>query len=148
MLRLINKLDGFALHSYTHGTSPDLIANRKLFGQEHNPPVRFPDHLLSWQYYDFYAYRTYMDLIPHKWRDVPVFLTETDQVQELWKNENLGWVKGMYAEIDRWNSDPNRQRICCSLLFRWEAFDGKWQIKDKGGVLQDFTEATRIKYRW
>ena len=148
MLRHIEKLDGFALHSYTHGTEPGLITNRKLFGQEHNLPVRFPDHLLSWQYYNFYAYRTYMDLIPLKWRDVPVFLTETDQVQEQWNNENSGWVKGMYAEIDRWNSDPNRQRICCSLLFRWEAFDGKWQIKGKGGVLQDFTEATRMKYRW
>jgi hypothetical protein len=146
-LRHIDALDGFALHAYTHGTDPGLITDRKLFGGEHNPPQRFPDKLLSWQYYNFYAYRTFMDLIPVKWRDVPVFLTETDQVQTEWANVNSGWVKNMYAEIDRWNSDPNRQKVYCALLFRWEAFDG-WQIKDKGGVLDDLKSAARKKYRW
>lgn len=147
MLRKIEALDGLALHAYTHGAAPGLITDRKQFGQEHHPPIRFPDKSLSWQYYHFYAYRTYMDLIPAKWRDVPVFITETDQVQKKWANANTGWVKEMYAEINRWNSDPNRQQIYCSLLFRWEAFDG-WQIKDKGNVLQDFKEAAQKKYKW
>jgi hypothetical protein len=53
----------------------------------------------------------------------------------------------MYAEINRWNANPNRQRIYCSLLFRWEAFDG-WQIKDKGGVLDDLKAAAQRKYKW
>ena len=147
MLRRIEALDGIALHAYTHGTDPRLITDRKLFGQEHHIPVRFPDRQLSWQYYNFYAYRTFMDLIPGKWRHMPVFITETDQVQRDWADANSGWVKEMYAEVDRWNSDPNRQQIRCSLLFRWEAWDG-WQIKDKGGVLQDFKEAAQRKYKW
>lgn len=146
-LRKIAALDGFALHAYTHGTDPALITSRKLFGEEHKLPKRFPDKNLSWQYYNFYAYRTFMDLIPAKWRDVPVFITETDQVHREWANANTGWVKEMYAEVNRWNSDPNRQRICCALLFRWEAFDG-WQIKDKGGVLEDLKEAAQRKYKW
>lgn len=146
-LRRIESLDGITLHAYTHGTAPGLITDRKQFGQEHHPVKRFPDKNLNWQYFNFYAYRTFMDLIPAKWRDVPVFITETDQVQTKWANDNTGWVKDMYAEVNRWNSDPNRQRIRCSLLFRWEANDG-WQIKDKGNVLQDFKEAARKKYRW
>ncbi len=147
MLRRIEALDGFTLHAYTHGAAPKLITDRKLFGQEHHPPIRFPDKKLSWQYYNFYAYRTYMDLIPARWRDVPVFITETDQVERAWANADSGWVQGMYAEVNRWNSDPNRQQIRCALLFRWEAYDG-WQIKDKGGVLQDFKKAARKKYKW
>jgi len=146
-LRKIEALDGIALHAYTHGTDPKLITDRKLFGEEHKPAKRFPDKNLNWQYFNFYAYRTFMDLIPAKWRDVPVFITETDQVHTEWANINSGWVKEMYAEVNRWNSDPNRQRIRCALLFRWEAFDG-WQIKDKGGVLQDFKEAAQKKYKW
>jgi hypothetical protein len=146
-LRRIDALDGFAFHAYTHGTEPALITHRKLFGDEHNPPKRFPDRLLSWQYYHFYAYRTFMDLIPARWRDVPVFITETDQVQKEWANANTGWVRNMYAEVNRWNADPDHQRIYCSLLFRWEAFDG-WQIKDKGGVLDDLKAAAQRKYKW
>jgi hypothetical protein len=146
-LRKINALDGFALHAYTHGTDPKLITDRKLFGEEHNPPQRFPDKNLSWQYYNFYAYRTFMDLIPARWRDVPVFITETDQVQTEWANTDSGWVKNMYAEVDRWNSNPNHQRIYCALLFRWEAHDG-WQIKDKRGVLEDLKAAARKKHKW
>ncbi|MDY7077156.1 MAG: hypothetical protein SXV54_09555 [Chloroflexota bacterium] len=146
-LRKIEALDGITLHAYTHGTAPSLITDQKLFGQEHNPPKRFPDKNLNWQYFNFYAYRTYMDLIPAKWRNVPVFITETDQVQTEWANGNTGWVKQMYAEVNRWNSDPNRQQIRCALLFRWEAFDG-WQIKDKGGVLDDLKEAAQKGYKW
>ena len=146
-LRQIDALDGFALHAYTHGTDPKLITDRKLFGEEHNPPQRFPDRSLSWQYYNFYAYRTFMDLIPARWRNVPVFLTETDQVQTEWANVNSGWVKNMYAEINKWNSNPNHQRIYCSLLFRWEAYDG-WQIKDKHGVLDDLKVAAQKKFKW
>jgi len=146
-LRRIEALDGIALHAYTHGAAPGLITDRKQFGQEHLPAKRFPARNLNWQYFNFYAYRTFMDLIPAQWRDVPVFITETDQVQTEWANSNTGWVKDMYAEVNRWNSDPNRQRVWCSLLFRWEASDG-WQIKDKGNVLQDFKEAALKKYKW
>ena len=146
MLRRIDALDGIALHGYTHGTAPELIISRKKFGDEHNLPVRFPDDQLSWQYYHFYAYRTFMDLIPAKWRDRPVFITETDQVQKKWADANTGWVKTMYADIDNWNSDPDRQRIYCGLLFRWET--DEWQIRDKDNLLQDFKEAAQRGYRW
>lgn len=147
MLRHVEALDGITLHAYTHGTDPALITDRKQFGGEHDLPVRFPDDQLTWQYYNFYAYRTFMDLIPAKWRHVPVFITETDQVQRDWANTNSGWVKNMYAEVNNWNSDPSRQQIRCALLFRWEAHDG-WQIKDKPGVLDDFKEAAQRKYKW
>ena len=88
--------------------APGLITDRKLFGQEHKPAKRFPDKNLNWQYFNFYAYRTFMDLIPARWRDVPVFITETDQVQMEWANTNSGWVKEMYAEVDRWHPIPVR----------------------------------------
>ncbi|RLC77307.1 MAG: hypothetical protein DRJ03_17560 [Chloroflexi bacterium] len=146
MLRRIDALDGIALHAYTHGAAPGLITSTQLFGQERHPPIRFPDKQLSWQYYHFYAYRTYMDLIPGKWRDAPVFITETDQVQKNWTNANSGWVKKMYAEVNDWNSNPNRQRVYCALLFRWET--NEWQVRDKENVLQDFKEAAQRGYKW
>jgi len=146
MLRRIDALDGITLHAYTHGAAPGLITDMQLFGQERHPPIRFPDKQLSWQYYHFYAYRTYMDLIPGKWRDAPVFITETDQVQKNWADANSGWVKKMYAEVNDWNSDPNRQRVYCALLFRWET--SEWQVRDKRNVLQDFKEAAQRKYKW
>ncbi|RMF27180.1 MAG: SH3 domain-containing protein, partial [Chloroflexi bacterium] len=136
MLAYIVALDGIALHAYTHGTDPDLITSRETF---QGAP-------LSWQYYHFYAYRTFMEMIPGRWRHVPVFITETDQVQP-WADVNSGWVRRAYAEVHRWNQTPHHQQIRALLLYRWSRLD-RWWIEGKRGVIEDFKAALRRDYRW
>ncbi|MBN1876979.1 MAG: hypothetical protein JXA33_22345 [Anaerolineae bacterium] len=136
MLAGITALDGIILHAYTHGAKPQLITSQETF----------QDHPLTWQYYHFYAYRTFMDLIPDAWREVPVFITETDQV-DAWQDVNNGWVQAAYEEIHRWNQSPHHQQIQCLLLYRWPSLD-QWAIEHKSGVIEDFKQALRHDYRW
>jgi len=138
MLSHIVGLDGIALHTYTHGANPDLITSEDTFG----------DHPLTWQYFNFYAYRTFMDMIPDRWHHVPVFITETDQ-DEPWADVNSGWVQRAYEEIHRWNQTAHHQQIRCLLLYRWPRLaDDQWWIVGKRGVIEDFQAALSNDYRW
>ncbi len=145
MLANIQALDGIILHAYTHGPDPSLITHLKRFGQGTGP---LWDH-----YYDFQAYRVFMERIPEKWRDLPVYLTEMNHIHrpagehdQGWINQNIGWVQAAYAEIHRWNQSPHHQQIHCGLLYRW--MGDAWSIKDKPGILEDFQQALANDYRW
>ena len=120
--------DGIALHTYTHGSDPALIADTSTM----NPP--------------FQAYRNFMNAIPANMRALPVFITEADQ-DIAWLDRNNGWVQAAYAEIDRWNRQPAAQQIRALLLYRWRR-DDKWYIDGKNGVMDDFRAALANDYRW
>ena len=140
MFPKIRELDGIAIHAYTHGSDPNLIIDTKKFD---NDP-------LTWQFFNFQAYRTTLELVPARFRDRPVFLTESDQVVD-WADTNSGWVRKAYDEIERWNSQPdNVQQIRCLLLFSWDhKDDGRdYRIQDKGGVREDFSASAFNDYRW
>jgi murein DD-endopeptidase MepM/ murein hydrolase activator NlpD len=128
-------LDGIALHTYTHGSDPALIVDTKTM----DPPFQN-------RYYNFFAYRNFMDAVPAAMRTLPVYITETDQ-DIAWLDQNNGWVRAAYAEIDRWNQGTNAQQIRALILYRWPPFD-KWYIEGKQGVIADFVEAMRNDYRW
>lgn len=145
MLDGITALDGFVLHAYTHGPSVEAITHLNTFGGE---PLT--DH-----YYDFQTYRLFMERIPAKWRGLPVYITETNHVcrdmsneggSQGWINQNIGWVRAAYAEIQRWNSTPYTQQIRALLLYRWTA--DQWAIDDKPAILEDFRMALDSDYRW
>ncbi|MBC7317219.1 MAG: hypothetical protein H5T70_12415, partial [Chloroflexi bacterium] len=60
-----------------------------------------------------------------------------------------GWIQQAYAEINRWNSDPTRQKIRALILYRWEQYPGDiWYIRGKNGVIEDFRAALQHDYRW
>ncbi len=155
MLAEITALDGIALHTYTHGPDLQCIESKRCFGEDHTGNVTDPGNILRWQYYHFYAYRTYMDMIPRRWRHLPVFITETDQV-DTWADVNSGWVQRAYAEINHWNQSPHCQQIRCLLLYRWpkvgnwpqNPHDDRWWIRNKEGVKADFRAALAHGYRW
>jgi hypothetical protein len=63
-----------------------------------------------------------------------------------WINRNVGWVRAVYAEIDRWNQMPHAQQIRCGLLYRW--IGDAWSLYDKKEILTDFRQALRSDYRW
>ncbi|MFO7632821.1 MAG: M23 family metallopeptidase [Caldilinea sp.] len=127
--------DGISLHTYTHGSDPALITDLSTM----NPPFQN-------RYFNFQAYRNFMDAIPAAMRELAVFITETDQ-DVPWLDANNGWVRGAYAEIDRWNRQPGAQQIRCLLLYRWRRYD-QWYIEGKNGVIEDFRMALANDYRW
>jgi hypothetical protein len=63
-----------------------------------------------------------------------------------WINQNVGWVRAVYAEIDRWNQTPYAQQIRCGLLYRWVG--DAWSIADKPAIHEDFRQALSHDYRW
>ncbi len=139
ILRLLGpqQCDGITLHTYTHGTDPHLVYTATKF---QDPP--FDQH-----HYDFLAYRDFMHAIPSNMRQLPVYITETDQDVE-WKNQNSGWVQRAYGEIDWWNRQPGHQQILSLLLYRWPRGFDKWGIQDKAGVIEDFRAALHHEYIW
>jgi hypothetical protein len=145
MMERIDALDGVILHAYTHGLDVNLVTHLKRFGDGTGP---LWDH-----YYDFQIYRAFMERIPSKWRDVPAYITEinpiyrsTGEHDQGWCNRNIGWVRAIYEEINRWNQQPYAQQIHCGLLYRW-MWDA-WAIATKPEILADFRSALDADYRW
>jgi hypothetical protein len=143
-----SKIDGLAIHTYTHGCDPALITDLGKMG----PPYQNI-------YYNFQVYRQYMAGIPTSMNTKPVLITECDQNVECadganpkhaWSNNNNGWVRGVYAEINSWNL-ANAQKIRCLALFRWPmAQEGAYTfgIQDRSQIIADFQQAVAYNYRW
>ncbi len=149
MLDNIHTLDGIILHAYTHGPDLETITHLTTFG----------DPFLDDHYFDFQTYRLFMERIPAKWKDVPVYITETNHICRPpsapvcddpnalgWVNSNTGWVRALYKEIDNWNKTPYTQQIRTALLYRWTG--DQWALDNKGGILEDFKQALNNDYRW
>ncbi len=149
MLDNIETLDGIILHAYTHGPSLDAITHLETFG----------DPMMNDHYFDFQTYRQFMERIPYKWKDLPVYLTETNhicrpenapmcdnQALQGWINANIGWVRKVYEEINAWNTTPYAQQIRGVFLYRWTG--DQWKLHDKHGIQEDFKQAMQQDYRW
>jgi hypothetical protein len=134
-------LDGISLHTYTHGQAPHLVFS--------NDTMQPPYQSYHWH---FRAYRDFMAVIPQELRDRPVYVTETDQY-DAWRNENTGWVRNAYREIDDWNEEATNQPIQALILYRWiignpnDPKEVGWAIENKPGVQDDFREAMNHEYR-
>jgi hypothetical protein len=128
-------IDALALHSYTHGSDPNLVFSE----QRMSPPFQK-------YHYQFRTYQDFMNAIPLDLCHLPVYLTETDQ-DEPWASANRGWVQNVYQEINRWNAAPGSQQIRALALYRWPRFD-KWYIEGKAGVHDDFRAAMNHDYVW
>jgi murein DD-endopeptidase MepM/ murein hydrolase activator NlpD len=127
--------DGITLHTYTHGTAPELVRSPEKMKSH-------PDY-----HYQFRAYQDFMHAIPADMRHLPVYITETDQNEEWLDRGGSRWVQEAYAEIDRWNNQPGNQQIRALILYRWPHHD-KWWIEDKHNVIHDFKRAQEHGYRW
>jgi len=150
MLSGIRDLDGLILHAYTHTPELTDLTHTRTFG---NAP-------LLGQYFDFQVFRSMLDLIPARWRNVPLFITETDilpmsasdgSAVPPWSRNAERWVPAAYAEIQRWNAVPAAQQIRCLALFRWEsAFeDGiTFGFNNKPEVRAGYVAAVGNDWRW
>jgi hypothetical protein len=154
MLDHIDDLDGIALHTYTHWLDVGLITEKTVFTDPPLDPNTPNEH-----YYHFQAYRPFAEAIPAKWRNRPIYLTESnhwirlergpsegEHVENGWINKRSGWIQAAYAEINRWNDMPHAQQIQCYLIYRWTG--DEWAIEGMGEVQADFKEALGNDYRW
>ncbi|HNT75626.1 MAG TPA: peptidoglycan DD-metalloendopeptidase family protein [Anaerolineae bacterium] len=151
MMKAIEALDGVILHAYLHGPDPKRVTGLDRFagGDPSNP---LHDH-----FFDFQTYRLFLERIPGKWRDAPIYITEMNHIcrasgapncdrDQGWENSNTGVVREIFKELDNWNQTPYAQQVRCGLLYRWHG--DQWQISDRGGVLEDFRQAAQNDYRW
>ncbi len=127
--------DGMALHTYTHGADANLITS----DAKMNPPF-------ANRHYEFRAYQDFMAVIPSTMRQLPVYITETDQ-DVAWLDRNIQWVQRAYGEINWWNQQAGNQLIRALILYRYPPID-KWVIQGKDAVIEDFRQAMRHGYRW
>lgn len=130
-----DQCDGISLHTYTHGVALSGITSEARM----NAP--FTDRR-----YQFRTYQDFMQGIPISMRNLPVYITETDQ-NDPWVDANTGWVQAAYREIDEWNLRPGTQKIRSLALYRWPKYD-RWYIDGKNGVINDFRAAMANDYRW
>ncbi|NJN82687.1 MAG: hypothetical protein HC802_10720 [Caldilineaceae bacterium] len=131
----VEQCDGVTIHTYTHGADTNLIySDAKM-----DPPFQN-------RHFNFKAYVDFMQAIPASMRQLPVYITETNQ-DVPWENRNIGWVQAAYGEINWWNSQPGSQQIHNLILYRWPKID-QWYIEGKAGVIEDFRLALRNNYRW
>ena len=133
-----NGCDGISMHSYTHGSNPELVTSDERMQSE-----GYTD-----RYYHFRAYQDFMNAIPGNMRHLPVYITEMDQ-DVAWDDQNRGWVQRAYGELHDWNRQPGHQQIRAAILYRWHRYEGhKWWIDGNQGVIDDFREAMKHAYRW
>lgn len=130
-----NGVDGITMHTYTHGQDPGLVTSDATM----NPPFEN-------RHFHFRAYQDFANAVPLNMRHLPIYITETDQ-DEVWRDENTGWVQRAYGEINHWNRQQGAQQIHSLVLYRWPNID-KWVIEGKQGVIQDFRAAMREEYKW
>jgi len=124
-------VDGIALHAYTHGAHPDLIFSMEV------------QHGWLWH---FRTYQQQINVgIPDRFKDRPIYITETNQGDGPWLDYNNGWAQNAYLEIDDWNR-AGEPTIRSLVLYRW-AFD-QWKIQDKDGVKADLHTAMEHEYTW
>jgi murein DD-endopeptidase MepM/ murein hydrolase activator NlpD len=123
--------DGLAIHCYGRGADPASITS----------DAKMDDERFTHLYNGFRAYRDFLAVVPTAIRGLPVYITETDQIQP-WLDANTGWVQAAYGEIDDWNKRPGAQKVRCLALYRWLR-DDQWHIDGKNGVIGDFNATLR-----
>lgn len=133
--------DGFAIHTYTRRLDPTRIRIDVPYNADGYRHLRD----------EFGSYKDFMQAIPTRLRDLPVFITETDPTEPTtgWEDgRNVHWVRTAYEEIANWNANPAHQPIQALVLYRWPPpgvihDQAQWSIADRPGIIEDFMQALR-----
>lgn len=140
------KIGGLAIHAYTHGSDPSLI---------------FSNQKMGWPYqdinYHFRVYRNFMARVPSSMRDLPMWITETDEFRNQpgynWDPDSrtIQWIQNAYAEINNWNQNASNQKIRALALFRWQDVwegDRNYCVSCIGSAVEGFRQVLGHDYRW
>lgn len=134
-----NMIGGMAFHPKTHIHDPAEITNNTL----HDQPVFGCGHNESVHWY-FRVYQDEMAKIPTDLVDRAIFLTELNPHEPSyggWTNNNNGYVRAAYNEVNSWNSTHSTKKVTAMMLYRWDDGVDVWDIWNKTGVHQDLQQA-------
>ena len=138
ILTLCYPFDAICWHTYTHGSDPALITDMTPMG----PP--YEDRI-----YNFRAYLDLWDFTPDTFRDLPIYITETDQgdvggIRNPWQDTpGVHWAQDALKEINRWN-ELHDHLIKALVLYRWPKYD-EWHIDGKQHVHEDIRKAVDLR---
>lgn len=124
----VNSVDALCLHTYTHGSNPDLISSSSTM----DPP--FED-----RFYHFRAIEDFLRDAP----DLPVYITEANQNQP-WIASN--WIETAMQYIVNHN-EKGRHIIRCFAVYRWPTFDNK-SISDKPLIQDEIRRVAAMGIKW
>jgi len=133
------RVGGIALHCYSSSQKANVIISDAKMGAPFG-------HLSS----EFRCYRDFMEVIPARLWDVPIYITETNPGArgQPWRDENTGWVGAAYDEIAGWNEGHHGRTIRCLALYCMQRRgDGMW-LDGKGNVKADFMQAVARGLTW
>jgi hypothetical protein len=137
-LRILNNIQGadfLTVHPKTQDSNPDNV----------DSPAKFTDEPLLWQYLHLRSYQPLLDVVPERFRHLPVFATEVNP-QRLNDNVTLGWQEDQGAEwVNRAVShfktynETAVMPIQGIIFYRYSADD--WRIHDKPTILDAIKQA-------
>ena len=117
-----------------------------------NDALKAADFNIDW-IENVYTFDQFLPLVPHKWRNLPVFLTQTTPPSP-WPEKSDGWMEYAYAQVNRWNQSPDHQPVTALLPYRW----GKkpnilqqtadWYLFSKESYHDDLRKALERNYGW
>jgi murein DD-endopeptidase MepM/ murein hydrolase activator NlpD len=129
--------DELCCHAYGRSDNPWQLSDESL---------TMRDAPLTGFFAGFLTYRDFMRLIPPPMLRLPVHITEFNEGESAWTNQNTGVVAAAYEEINGWNRNVEHNPIFSLLLYRYPAYD-KWGFADKPGVIADFNQAISKGYK-
>ena len=130
--RILNNIDGadfLTVHPKTQDSDPDNIDSQK----------KFTDDPLRWQYLHLSSYQPLLDVVPERFRNLPVIATEVNpqrhnNMQTLgWQNDKgAEWVKRAYKHFKTYNETATMP-VSGIIYYRFSVDD--WRINDKPDIL-------------
>ncbi|MBI3914488.1 MAG: hypothetical protein HY327_09950 [Chloroflexi bacterium] len=139
-IKLNQPPDALALHAYTHGFNASLLTSEQMMGAP-----------FTNRRYHFRVYRDFLSVVPASLKTVPVLITETQAADpDWWQNQNIGWIRAAYKEVNEWNTNTTNQPIQALCLFRWLANPGDspgWSISNRPALVDDFKAALQNAYQ-
>lgn len=129
ILAKVNGLSFLTYHPKTQDSDPDNVDSN----------AKFSDDPLKWQYLHLRSYQPLMEVVPIKFKNLPVIMSEVNPQRK--NNGQLGWqistsaewVRRAAAHFDNWNKQPGTTKVQGVIFYRWN-FD-EWAMKDLNEAL-------------
>jgi hypothetical protein len=125
-----NEVDGFSIHSYTHGYNVALVTSSARM-----------DAPFQSRRSEFRAYLDYLEAVPDNLRDRPVYLTESNG-NGPW--QAVGLMPAMLNEVNNYNI-AGKSRIQCVIFYRFSKDDSD-NIDGKDDVIKEYLAAVGRGY--
>lgn len=125
-------IDGFSIHSYTHGYNVGLVTAQTFM----NSPF-------AHRHYDFQTYHDYLNAIPDQYADLEIHLTEANGGKS-WQPVGLMWA--MAAEINAYNQNATARKIKSLIFYRYPPYDN-FSFQDNQAVKQEYLQTVQKNFQ-